>query len=396
MRDVLKHYRAAYSGIPRKIWLICLVILVNRSGHMVLFFIVLYLTKELAFSVTLAGELISLYGLGALAGAYLGGFFSDKIGPLRIQKMSLILNGIGLILLNYVHSAFIIGTLLFLNGIVGEAFRPASSTALAAHSSPAIRTRVFALSRLAVNLGVAIGPTAGGILALYDYSYLFWVDGLTCLMAAGVLFYYFPGTRRFSEKREQDTTVKSLSPVRDYAFLFLLLILLMISMAFFQLYNTWPLYINQVYHLAENMIGYLFGLNALFIIAFEMPLIHRLEKINPLRIMAPGSLFIFAGFALLPFGNSFPYAVLTVVVWTIGEMLVFPLTIAFIANRASDSVRGQYMGMYTLTFSLSFVIAPKLGTYLYEKWSPEHLWFGLGILGIFTYVALIILHRKAG
>jgi MFS family permease len=394
IHTILNHYRAAYRGIPRKIWLICLVIFVNRSGHMVLFFMVLYLTKELAFSVALAGELISLYGLGALAGASLGGWLSDKIGPLRIQKMSLILNGIGLILFDYVDTAFMIGLLLFFNAVVGEAFRPASSTALAAHSPPVLRTRVFALSRLAVNLGVAIGPTVGGILALYDYSYLFWVDGLTCLMAAGVLFYYFPGTKRFSERREQDTSAKIQSPFKDHAFIFLLFILLTISMAFFQLFNTWPLYMNQTYHLAENMIGYLFALNAVLIVAFEMPVIHRLEKINPIRIMAPGSLLIFAGFALLPFGNTFSYAAFTVIVWTIGEMLVFPLTIAFIANRASDRVRGQYMGMYTFTFSMAFVIAPKLGTYIYEQWSPEHLWFGIGVLGVVAFVALRILQKR--
>jgi len=396
IHTILSHYRAAYSGIPRKIWLICLVLFVNRSGHMVLFFMVLYLTKELAFSVTLAGELISLYGLGALAGAYLGGFFCDKIGPLRIQKLSLILNGIGLILLDYADTPLTIGILLFLNAIVGEAFRPASATALAAHSPPELRTRVFALSRLAVNLGVAIGPTAGGILALYDYSYLFWVDGITCLMAAVVLFYYFPGTKRLTDRLEHNASAKDRSPFRDRAFVSLLFILLMISMAFFQLFNTWPLYMNQVYQLPENMIGYLFAFNALLIIVFEMPLIHRLERINPLRIMAPGSLLIFAGFALLPFGSSFLYAVLTVVVWTIGEMLVFPLTIAFIANRAPDSVRGQYMGMYTFTFSIAFVIAPKTGTYIYQQWSPEHLWFAIGILGIFTFVALRILQKNVG
>ena len=182
IRQIFNHYQAAYSGIPRKIWLLCLVVFVNRSGHMVLFFMVLYLTRDLNFTVSLAGELISIYGVGALIGAYLGGRLSDTIGSLRIQKFSLILNGTGYILLDFFFSPLMIGILLFFNAVVGEAFRPASTTALAAMAPPVLRSRIFALNRLAVNLGIAIGPTVGGILALYDYSYLFWVDGLTCLL----------------------------------------------------------------------------------------------------------------------------------------------------------------------------------------------------------------------
>ena len=86
MQRILNHYRASFSGIPKKIWLLCLVIFVNRSGHMVLFFMMLYLSKELNFSVVLAGELISVYGLGALVGAYLGGSLSGD--PPRLCRMS--------------------------------------------------------------------------------------------------------------------------------------------------------------------------------------------------------------------------------------------------------------------------------------------------------------------
>lgn len=393
IRRILNHYRASYSGIPRKIWLLCLVIFVNRSGHMVLFFMMLYLTKDLNFTVTLAGELISMYGLGALIGSYAGGWLSDKAGPLRIQKLSLIMNGIGFILLDFFYTPFMIGVLLFANAVVGEAFRPASTTALAAFAPPELRSRVFALGRLAVNLGISIGPTVGGILALYNYSYLFWADGLTCLLAAFVLFYSFPGLKRFAETPKQPAADKGVSPFKDRIYIFFVFIMLILSITFFQLFNTWPLYMTESYNLAENMIGYLFALNAVLIILFEMPLIHRLEKINPLHIIAPGFLFIFAGFAMLPLGNTFLYASLTVIVWTTGEILVFPLTTTFIANRAPDSVRGQYLGMYSLTFSLAFVIAPKAGTYIYGRWSPEHLWYGLGMLGIVAFLCLRVLMR---
>ena len=95
IRTILRTYRAAFSGLPRELWLLAIVALVNRAGSMVLPFISLYLTQQRGFSVLLAGRTLGLYGVGAIIGSYLGGWLTDRIGPTRCQQLSLLASGFG-------------------------------------------------------------------------------------------------------------------------------------------------------------------------------------------------------------------------------------------------------------------------------------------------------------
>lgn len=183
-KNILNQYKASFGGLSRDAWLLAWVMFINRSGSMVMFFLMLYLTNEINMGIETAGRLFSLYGFGAMAGAFLGGWLSDKYGTKLIQISSLIVSGIGYIVLSYVKAPFMIGLMLFCIAVVAEAFRPASTAAMASVCSPETRLRGFALNRLALNLGIAIGPAIGGFLAVYDYSLIFWVEGFSSIAAA--------------------------------------------------------------------------------------------------------------------------------------------------------------------------------------------------------------------
>ena len=393
-KNILKHYKAAYSGLSREAWLLGWTMLINRSGSMVLFFIMLYLTTELHISLESAGRIFSLFGLGAMGGSFLGGYLSDKYGTKKVQLFSLVFGGIGYIILGYVQSPLLIGLMLFIIALVSESFRPASTTAMANACPPETRMRGFALNRLAINLGVSIGPTIGGFLALYDYIYLFWVQGLTSIAAAIFLFVMF------HEPIESETTIqggvqiKIISPIRDIIYLQLLIIMLAIGITFNQLFNTWPVYLKESYQLREDNIGILLALNAIIIVLFEMPLIHRLGQDNLLRKMMIGSVLLCSGFGAILFFNSFTYAAFTVLIWSVGEMLVFPLLVTFIANRAHQKNRGSYMGMMTFTFSFSFVLGPLFGSWIYFNLGPSFLWFLLIFLSFLMIPGFLFLERN--
>lgn len=345
----------------------------------------LYLTSQKAYTVAEAGQMISIYGLGALCGALLGGWLTDKIGSMKVQLLSLIFSGIGYIFLGYVEKSFQIAGLLFVIAIVSEAFRPANGTAIAEVCPPEIRARAYALNRLAVNVGVTIGPAIGGFLATISYMYLFWIDGVTCLSAAIILWFFLDKFKLIISKSEKEKNTSVDSPWKDKIFVFVLLLLLLMGFAFVQIFNTWPLYLKTVYSLLENKIGLLLALNALMIAFIEMPLIHSLEKYNVIKIMGLGGFLLLFGFSLLPLGGTFLFAAASVMVWSTGEMLVFPFMAGFISNRANDNNRGKYMGMFTFTFALALVIGPALGTWIYDTYSPIYLWYGIGALSVLIW-----------
>jgi len=162
---------------------------------------------------------------------------------------------------------------------------------------------------------------------------------------------------------------------------------------FHQIFNTWPIYMREVNGFLENQIGLLLTINCILLVIFEMPVIHRLEKWHPLRSVLLGIVFLFSGFFLIPFGRSYGYTVMTVVLWTLGEMLVFPLIATFISNRAGDSNRGQYMGLFTLTFSICFILGPVLGSWAYENIGPRWMWMSTGFLGLIVWLGFFRINK---
>ena len=225
-----------------------------------------------------------------------------------------------------------------------------------------------------------------------SYKYLFWIDGLTCMISALVLRLFISRFKFADSQNKVKENEIYQSPWKDGIYIFILLLLLIIGMSFTQIFNTWPLYLKSFYHLLENKIGLLLALNALIITFCEMPLVHGLEKHNTIKVMGLGGFLLLFGFSLLPFGSTYFYGAITVIVCTIGEMLVFPFMAGFISNRANDNNRGKYMGMFSFTFSLGLVAGPALGTWIYETYSPQMLWYSVGIMSFLIWFGFVFLY----
>jgi predicted MFS family arabinose efflux permease len=382
LRAIARNYRDAFSGLPRPVWLLAAASLVNRSGTMVLPFLALFLTKERGFTTTGAGQVLACYGVGGVAGSYLGGWLCDRLDTRRVMGGSLLATGAGFLLLGQLTARWAIFVTIFFLSLVAESFRPANSAAIAAASPPEARTKAFALYRLAINLGMTLGPAAGGFLAARDYAWLFWADGGTCILAAGLLWVFFRHDIRAIDADEMRAAVAAeRSPWRDRPFMALAFLMFLLAMATFQVVSTFPLTLRDFLRFSEARIGLALAINTLIIVLFEMVLVHRLGARDPLKVVAVGSLLFCAGLGLLPFGTGFAWVAFTVAVWTVGEMLTFPVLSGVAANRAGEANRGRYMGIFTLSFEGAFVIAPLAGTWLYQRLGPRALWSACGLLG---------------
>ena len=183
----MKNPWAGLRGLPRQAWLVCVASLVNRTGTMVLPFLVLYLTRELGLSPRAAGLGLAVYGVGSLITTPLAGRLCDRVGALRIMRFSLLVSGLVLFFLPLARGLSSVLAATFLWSVVSEGVRPASFTLLSQVVPPAQRKPAFALLRLAVNLGMSIGPALGGVLATVSFPALFWVDGATSVAAGLVL-----------------------------------------------------------------------------------------------------------------------------------------------------------------------------------------------------------------
>ncbi|MEA2599974.1 MAG: hypothetical protein QOF89_966 [Acidobacteriota bacterium] len=398
-RAIATAYREAFSGLSRTVWLLSITSLVNRSGTMVMPFLVLYLTAKRGFTTTQAGQVLALYGLGAMVASYAAGWLCDRFSPVKVMKVSLALTGVCFLILGHLQSRLAIAAMVLVLSLMGEAFRPANMAALASATDPAERTRSFALLRLAVNMGMTLGPSIGGFLALYDYGWLFMADGATCLAATGLLWLIPSGVAGAADNTEPSAKEAGggSSPWRDFPFLMMMGMMFLLALVVFQVNSTFPLTLHDLYHMSEARIGIMLAINTLIIVVFEMVLIHSLSAREPLEMVGLGSFLFCAGLALLPLGSSFAFAALTVAVWTVGEMLAFPISSSVVAAMAEGESLGRYMGVFHVTFAAAFMAAPLIGTWVYQHLGPGALWYGGGGVGIVLWVGfhlLAVAHRR--
>jgi predicted MFS family arabinose efflux permease len=390
LRTVASTYVRAFSGLPPVVWRLCLVTMLCRAGTMVVPFLTLYLTSERGMGVAAAGAFLSIWGAGSIVGSWLGGQVTDALGPMKVQWASVLAGGLGLIVVERISHPVAFGAVLFATGVLVESFRPANMTAIARSVGPGSRAKAFALLRLAINLGMGVGPAMGGVLASIDYRWLFLGNGLALWIAAPSML----GLREPPQPASAEEDGRPRSPWSDGPFLLLLGWSLALCLAFFQLLSTWPVYLVEHHGVGERAIGGLFAFNCLLVVLFEMVLMQWAEDRDRTRLIAFGALFICAGLSLLPFGTGLAWATLTVVVWSVGEMLALPLLNAVVVEHAPDRGSGRYIGAYTMVFSGAMIVAPVVGSTVYDALGPVPLWTAIGVLGPLLAVSIGPIGRR--
>jgi len=400
LRATIRTYREAYSGLSRELWLLSLAMVINRAGGMVLPFLALYLTNDRGLTVGGAGQILALYGIGAIGGSFIGGWAADHIGATRTQQLSLLLGGVGYFWISFLTSVEAIALGVLCLSVVVEAFRPAVMADIGQRAGKDRQMRAWALLRLAANVGTGLGPLLGGYLALVGYRWLFIADALTCWLAlAFLLRWIVPIAPQIDDG---DDAGKAGSPWRDGPFLWLMSLVVLLATAFFQFWSTVPLYYRDHFALREDSIGLLLAVNPALIIVFEMVLIQAVEGWKRLPLIGFGAFCVCLGMALMPFGQSWIYASFTVAIWTLGEMLTLPLINGVVSDQATASSRGRYMGVYTMAFSCAFVFAPAGGSWVYESLGPRTLWIAIGCMGPALWIWALVLRsplrrmRRAG
>jgi predicted MFS family arabinose efflux permease len=370
-------YKNAYGGISKSIWLLALAMFINRCGTMVLPYLSLYLTQYLHYSLAKAGIVLSIYGMGALVGTYLGGILTDKIGHYKVQVFSLFWAGCMLLMLMFLKNYYSICVGVFVFTCLGDTFRPANSAAIAAYSNTSDRTRAFTINRLAVNLGWAIGAGFGGFLAFYNYKLLFIVDGTTCILASIFLYFYLkPGQQTFEvEKATISDISNKISPYKDKLFLFFVFLVVLFAVSFFMLFSILPVYLKQIHHLTEIQIGGLETMNGLLIVALEMFIVVELQKrFSKAYVIAFGVFLV--GISFISF-NIFTFAGIAILVFllnTFGEMFAMPFMQTFSVERSGVSNRGQYTALYSMCYSFAQIASPALGAWVTNSFGYPILW----------------------
>ncbi len=383
-------------ALPTPVWVLAGAAFVNRVGTMVMPFLALYLTQSLGFSAKQAGVLVAVYGIGALIVSPITGVLCDKFGTLRMMIGSLLAGGTVMLLFPLAKSYEMLLLCSFLLAITSEGFRPAAMAAISEYAEGTDRKPAYSLVRLAINLGMSVGPVLGAVLVKISFPSIFWVDGLTCFAAALVLLPSLKAQARKMKTQSHpvvsaDQAKGFLEAAKDPRLLYLLIALLPVCVVFFQHESTMPIFMVRDLKLDEAWYGICFTLNTVMIIFTEIPLTIMTNHWPLKRGMALGASFFAVGFGMMAMTTNGWGILVSVALWTIGEMFMFPSLNAYLSEISPTNRRGFYMGMFMMSFSVAFILAPLVGTYVLETFGAKPLWvacLALGFLSAFFFTRI--------
>jgi predicted MFS family arabinose efflux permease len=390
------------KNIPRSVWLLSLATLINRSGTMVLPFLAIYMNRKIGVTPTAAGMVLMVYGLGALLTSPFVGRLADKVGSLTVMRLSLIFTGLMIVLYSFITDYNLIIVVTFVWAVISEAFRPANLSLISFETSADQRKTAFALNRLAINLGMSIGPVIGGFLTQIDYSLLFYVNGASSILSGTFLSFVKIESQSQENRSERAELRESLSPdkskfsiLSDRRFLFFMLALIPVNLVFFQFLGGLPLYIVNELRYTEATFGILMSINTIMIVLIEVPLNNAMANWDDRKSMVLGSLLAALGFGMMAISSALVWLVFTIVIWTFGEMIFFPSSASYSTVISPEEKRGEYMGYYQMVFSFAFMFGPWLGAVILDKLSSMILWGGAFVLALISTIMFSLMLKRS-
>ncbi len=397
LANAFQRYINNFKGFSREIWILTTITFINRAGTMVLPFLTKYLKEDLQLSFEQVGWIMVFYGLGSMLGSYLGGKLSDKIGFYKIMVFSLFVSGLLFFALQYITSFWGLAIGMFVLMVVADMFRPAMFVSIGSYAKPENRARAFTLVRLAVNLGLAAGPALGGLLIMnIGYHGLFWVDGITCIIAITIFALMVKETPFVNPKASLlENQTSKISVFDDKIFWVFLIICFATAMTFFQLFSTLPLYHHDKYGMTELQTGLLITINGLIIFFLEMPIVSYFErkKTQKINLIFWGSVMMAISFFVLLFDSWSGILIVSLLLITFGEMFIFPFSNSFVLSRAPKGFEGRYMALFTMSFSVAHIGSSKIGMDIVAHFGYLINWIFMGFIGILAVICSLLVKK---
>ncbi len=387
-----------YSG---QFWLVVGASFIDRLGGAMLFpFFTLYLTKKFGINMTTVGVLFGLFSLSSVLGMTVGGALTDRLGRKRMLILGLVMSALTSLLMGVIDQIDLFVAAVFLVGLVADAAGPAQQALVADLLPEEKRASGFGILRVIFNLAVVIGPLIGGLLAVYNYLYLFIADAVTSIITAAIMHFSLRETwsPKVEEGKTQELMVQTFKDygkvlkIRSYTW-FLLASTLMV-LVYIQMNTTLAVYLRDFHGVDERGFSYILSLNAGMVVLFQFPITRKIEKYRPLIVMAVGTLLYAIGFVMYGFVSLFALFLLAMVIITIGEMFVSPVGQAIVARIAPEEMRGRYMAVFGFSWVIPFAIGPFLAGLVMDNLNPNVLWYSAGTLGLIAAGAFYILELR--
>ena len=386
---------------PRQFWIMFGGMIISTTGGSMIWpFLMIYAKQRLDEPLTVVTGLMTLSSASGLVSSFLAGPVVDRFGRKWMMVFSLLVNGLSYILLSQANTLPVFALAMILSGAVNPLYRVGSDAMLADLIPEHLRIDGYSLVRTGHNIGIALGPMLGGVIASASYTLTFY------LAAAGMSIYSLLlalFTRETLPQGQQNHS-KTIDPLggygrvlRDRPFVTFFASFVLTQMCSSILWVLLSVYAKENYGVSERLYGFLPTTNALMVVFLQVAITQWSKRYSLLAMVCLGTGFYAIGVGSVALGRGFWGFWLSMVVLTIGELILSPTATTYAANLAPKDMRGRYMGLYGLSWNVASGIGPLLGGFLSDNIGPVFIWygaFGIGVVATLSFLALAIIRKS--
>ncbi|HOJ01723.1 MAG TPA: MFS transporter [Anaerolineaceae bacterium] len=376
---------------------------IDRLGGSLLYpFFSLYITQRFGVGMTEVGYIFMLHTSAMFFGNMLSGALTDKFGRKKMLLAGIILSGTSSLLMGFIpdYETFIIFTVI--TGLLTNIGGPAVNAMMADILPERQRAQGFSILRVAVNLSVSFGPAIGGLLAGYNFFYLFVADFVISMLTAGIVFLKVPETKPQSTPDPlvpEQNLLKTLGGYgligKDWFFMGILFLSLLTNLVYMQMSSSLSVFLRDMYSISSQKYGYILSLNAVMVVVMQFWVTRQISGYRPMLLMFFGNILYAIGFGMYGFVGTYPLFLLAMAIITIGEMISSPIMQSIIAHLAPQHMRGRYMAVFNLSYGTANAIGPLAAGIIMDNYDPNWVWYAGGIICTVSALGYLLMQKPA-
>ena len=361
---------------PRQFWVLFCGVFLNRTSFSLVWpFLTVFLTQQVGLSLTTVTLLISLRSISSLVATSFVAPLMDRFGRKAAMIIGMGSSAVLFVVMSQAQALWLWALLMIAHGIVMPMFNIGVYSMVADIIEPEHRTSAYALIRVVANAGIAVGPIIGGLLITISFSSIFLVTAIGFMALALLIYTFVPETNTRAGVKQKNERAGYGFLLQDRMFLGFIGAFFFTEMASVHMFTLLNVYLTNEFSMLPSQYSLLVTINAVMVVFFQYGMTRYTNRYSPYKVMALGSLVYFAGILSVAFGSTFAHFAISMVIVTLGELIVSPTALTLVANHAPADMRARYMGVLEIMYPLATGIGPVIGGFLNDNVAPVAMWY---------------------